>query len=309
MNKIMNAVIGDPKNASPAKKYTAYALLGTAVAFVLALVILIGSSIAFAVADGKSQDQIINNDPLGEGGDVSSSKGNITYTTVTADDLDAKVDGLVDVQEKRTAMGGSTNEKYYDAYKGQKLVSAAQKALDAMLIKYYETTNDNNIFVGAKGCGDSLYDSGLVVGIAKSDADKFLDSTPIDSTAHSWIFKNAYLYGFIQISPSNAEQAHIFRYVGPAAANYMKLNAKSISSYDALINVLKTNTKGNISTTVSDGSTKVSYQLYYLSADASELKVPTNYEYSVIADGTNGYIITVNMSKPVTAQDTDIGVG
>ena len=55
---------------------------------------------------------------------------------------------------------------------------------------------------------------------------------------------------------------------------------------------------------------KVSYQMYYLAADA-ELKVPTNYEYTVIADGTNGYIITVDMSKKIQAEttDTDGGVG
>ena len=272
MNKIMNAMIGDPKNASPAKKYAAYALLGTAVAFVLALVILIGSSIAFAVADGGSQDAVPSDDASGDVGGTAVSKNSITYATISADELDAKVNNtLVDVQEKRTAMENAGNEKYYDAYKGHKLTSDAQKAVDSMLIAYYGATQDNNIFIGAKGCGDELYDSGLVVGIAKSDAGTYLQSTPIDSTNHSWIFQNAYKYGFVQMSATDAKQAHVFRYVGVAAATYMKNNAAKVSTYEAFVNVLKTNTKVNASVTVN----KVSYQMYYLAADA-ELKVPTN---------------------------------
>lgn len=308
MNKIMNAVIGDPKTASPAKKYAAYALLGTAVAFLLALVILIGSSIAFAVADGGSQDAAPSGDASGDiGGTTVSKAGAVTYETISADELDAKVNNtLVDVQEKRTAMENADGKKYYDAYRGHKLTSDAQKAVDSMLIAYYGATQDNNIFIGAKGCGDELYDSGLVVGIAKSDEATYLQSTPIDSTNHSWIFQNAYKYGFVQLSTKDAEQAHVFRYVGVAAATYMKNNAKNVANYEAFVNVLKTNTKVNTSVTVD----KVSYQMYYLAADA-ELKVPTNYEYTVIADGTNGYIVTVNMSKKIQAEttDTDGGVG
>ena len=55
-----------------------------------------------------------------------------------------------------------------------------------------------------------------------------------------------------------------------------------------------------MSTTLRDSENKsVTYQMYYLSAD-DELKVPTNYEYAVISDGQNGYVVTVNMSKPIT---------
>ena len=310
MNKIINAVIGDPKNASPTKKYAAYALLGTVAAFALALVILIGSSIAFAVADGGNVEAAPSGDASGDDAGVSAvNTGKISYVAITADELDAKIENeLVDVQEKRTAMEGESTKKYYDAYKGQQLVSSAQKALDSMLIAYYNATQDNDIYIGAKGCGNALYDSGWVVGIANSDKQSYLDATPIDKTNHKWIFDNAYLYGFVQISATNEEQAHVFRYVGVAIANYIN-STKSVSDYAAFINAIKINTKGTISTTVSDGKVKTNYQMYYLSADAEELKVPTNYEYTVMADDTNGYIVIVNMSKKVETAQTTGGLG
>lgn len=304
MKKLMNAVIGDPKTASPAKKYAAYALLGTAVAFVLALVILIVSSIAFAVADGKNPTATPSGDVGEELGGATVNKSAIIYdTSISSEDLDAMVDNtLVNVQEKRTPMSNS-NEKYYDAWNGQQLMSSVQKALDKMLVDYYTAKQDNNIYIGAKGCGDSIYDSGMVVGIAKSDAERYLDATPIDSTNHSWIFENAYKYGFVQMSSTDAEQAHIFRYVGVAAATYMRNKAKN---YSAFINDLKSNTKNNVPITIN----KVTYQMYYLAADG-DLKVPTNYVFNVIADGTDGYIVTVDMSQKINAVTTesDGGVG
>ena len=43
-----------------------------------------------------------------------------------------------------------------------------------------------------------------------------------------------------------------------------------------------------------------------ISAQADgELKAPTNYEYFVLGNATDGYVVTVNMSKKTAAASTD----
>ena len=58
------------------------------------------------------------------------------------------------------------------------------------------------------------------------------------------------------------------------------------------------------------GATKAtSYQVYYLAANATELKVPTNYEYEVTANGTDGYFVIINMSKKIASASTETAAG
>ena len=308
MKKLMKAVVGDPKTASPAKKYAAYALFVTVVAFVVALVILIVSSIAFSVADGKNAGITPSGDDIGEDlGGVTVNKSTITYdTSVTTDELDAMVGKIVKVADIRTKLDTGANDHYYaknDSDGEDKLNAGAAEALDDFLIAFHtekkadlivDTTKaDCNIPLVSETGADG-YTFKLIVFHNNAD----ISSEEYKAT-YQWIFDKAHSYGFIYTGNS-------FRYVGVAAATYMKNNAKTVKDYSEFVNVLKSSTKNNVSVTVG----KTSYQMYYLAADG-ELKVPTNYVYTVIADGTNGYIITVDMSQKITATttDTDGGVG
>lgn len=305
MKKIMNAVIGDPKTASPAKKYAAYALFVTVVAFVVALVILIVSSIAFSVADGKNAGITPSGGDIGEDlGSVTVNKSTITYdTSVTADELDAMVGKIVKVADIRTKLDTGANDHYYaknDSDGEDKLNAGAAEALDDFLIAFYtekkadlivDTTKaDCNIPLVSE-TGEDGYTFKLIVFHNNAD----ISSDEYKAT-YKWIFDNAYSYGFIYTGNS-------FRYVGVAAATYMKNNASVVKDYSAFINKVST-----MDLPVKIG--KTSYQMYYIAADG-DLKVPTNYVYTVIADGTDGYIITVDMSQKITATttDTDGGVG
>lgn len=305
MKKLMNAVIGDPKTASPAKKYAAYALLGTAVAFVLALVILIVSSIAFAVADGKNPTATPSGDVGEELGGATVNKSAIIYdTSISSEDLDAMVGKSVLLLENRTAL---SNGLYYGISPKNtlKLNTYVAEAVDKMLVDFYEVNSDKITVNTADEdkCDLPLVtdasDDGMTfnveryIGNDKSIADDQYKAT------YQWIFDNAHNYGFIYTGNS-------FRYVGVAAATYMRNNAKNVKDYSAFVNVLKGNTKSNVSVTIN----KVSYQMYYLAADG-DLKVPTNYVFNVIADGTDGYIVTVDMSQKINAVTTesDGGVG
>ncbi len=304
MKKIINAVIGDPKTASPARKYAAYALLGTVAALVLALVILIVSSIAFNIADGNNAGASQSGDG---GADVEggvANKGTITYnTSISADDLDAMVDGLVDFTDKtdRTITSG-TNDLYYAKNKVDKLTKGCMNGAHAMFVDFYN--NNKSALNPDVGSNSDNADCTIPL-VVESTADGMSfkvvvfgnDANTYQNSTYKWLYDNAHLYGFIT-------EENTFTYVGVAAANYIKKNEKAVADYDAFINVLKNNTKSNTSVTVN----KVTYQMYYLAADG-ELKVPTNYEYTVMADGTDGYIIIVDMSKKVQTTETETSDG
>ena len=154
---------------------------------------------------------------------------------------------------------------------------------------YYKANSNTKVFVGGTEQTDNK--SGTVVEIRK-DASSFSEAEPItNDKTYGWIFSNAYKYGFIYEDNS-------FTYVGVAAAKY--LSGKG--TLDTLATKLEANNGKNVSVSATEiGATKASsYQIYYLSADA-ELKVPTNYKYTVMADGTNGYVITVDTSKKISA--------
>lgn len=292
MSKFLNTVIGDPKNASPARRFTVYALLITLAAFLIAVVILISSSVFFAVKGGEAPAVGEENAGDGEGGTVIN-KNSITYEVVTTDVLDGKKGALELLKSQRTELSGGL---YYGIkpLADLKLESAAAKSLNSMLVSFYNAKKDSLIVdTNAEKC-----DIPLVMLGSNSDGYSFKivryhDEADLDNNTYKWIFDNAYKYGFVY-------ENNTFTYVGVAVSNYIKMNS-SVANYTQFLTVLGS-ASANVSTSVKDASTNksVSYQMYYLSADAAELQVPANYEYTVIPDGTNGYVITVNMSKPVT---------
>ena len=59
MSKIIDAVVGDGKTATPAKKYVVYAGIVTFVALVAAIAVLVVSSILFAVRDKAPEEPAV----------------------------------------------------------------------------------------------------------------------------------------------------------------------------------------------------------------------------------------------------------
>lgn len=294
MKTLINAVAGGEKNATPARKYTAYAVVITAIALLLAMLVLVVSSIAFAVSDSDVEDTAPagstgDGDALGSG---SGSSMGVTYAAVSADTLTGMLDREdVVIQEKRSVKPDST-DKYYYAMAGDTLKSDTQKALDAMLVAYNKEKG-TVVFVG--GAKQSSNSSGLAVEIRK-DASSFSEAEAItnDGTkgTYGWIYTNAYKYGFIY-------SGNTFTYVGVPIATYMN-NNKSLTTFDALVSALKNKTSNVSVTATAIGASKAtSYQLYYVSA-SGELKAPTNYGYSVVANGTDGYVIVIDMSNKIS---------
>ena len=293
MNTLIHTIIGDPKKASPTRKITTYALFGTLVAFLLSVIILIASSVAFNVTDGE--EPVIENETTGEGSPAVNTSA-ISYEVVEADVLDGKETELVSVQEKRTKLDDAAHKFYYGAKKGTMLRSEVMASVDNMLVKFYNSSNGSiDPYAGEDNkraeCTIPLIveadPNGYSFDIVVFGNDKAISNS---DKIYKWIFDNAHTYGFVYTD-------NTFTYVGVAAANYKVMTG--LKDHSALMDKIKSSSN-NISTSVRDVATNksASYQLYYL-AKGGELKVPTNYEYTVIPDGENGYLITVNMSKPV----------
>lgn len=110
---------------------------------------------------------------------------------------------------------------------------------------------------------------------------------------YDWIYSNAYKYGFVNIDdPAASEEggSGLFRYVGVAHATYMKTKKLQLSTY--LEQLRSTTPDAPLLTKVG----KITYASYYLSADG-EILVPTEHEYTVSGNNTDGYIITVSITK------------
>ncbi|MBO7310752.1 MAG: hypothetical protein J6U86_05100 [Clostridia bacterium] len=309
MKKLINAVTGDDKNTSPARKYTAYALLITAIALALALVVLIVSSIAFAVSD-KDGGEVVDN-AAGEGGDNddfsgSASSSALQYEVVTAEDVAEELDELVNFTERKDReVTAGTNNLYYAKSKDVKSLSAGTMyALDSMLKNFYNNNKSKlNPDVGPNSDNKEC-DIPLVIDSNASGTSFKLvvfgnDKTTFNDAKYTWIYDNAYRYGFVA-------KDNTFTYVGVAVANYMR--GKSLTSLDA-IEASLSGKPVSVSAIPIGESKATSFQIYYISASATEFKLPSNYKYTVIANGDKGYVVTVNMSEKIQTTQTTTSDG
>lgn len=286
MSKIIDAVVGDGKTATPAKKYVVYAGIVTFVALVAAIAVLVVSSILFAVRDKAPEEPAGDQQQNTDNANVSAA---IEYANTTADVLKAKIDSATvafkDISDR--AINQDNKNLYYAKNGTVKLTAGASEALHKMMVDFYTAnkaalkTNIDNA-----DCNIPLIKDASADGIKFSVTDFSAEKTIAGVATYNWIFNNAYKYGFIYDSNN-------FTYVGVAAATYHKMGTLQTLA-DKLSTVADT---ARVSALNSAGKTS-SYELYYVSA-AGEIKVPTNYEYSVIANGTDGYVIVVDMSKKV----------
>ncbi len=219
-----------------------------------------------------------------------NAESNADVETVTIQNGRAKVDGA----------------NLYSSNATQTLVQKeALDALNAMLIAFYETSGDDNVWVniGTNGVAAGIYAAGNTFELRYTTGVEGEAKPAItESDTYDWIFANAYKYGFVQMfdAPSAetntgenetpaTSQEHIFRYVGTVHAQIMK--DKKIATFDAYLTYLRDNTSPtkNVSATVE----KKVYKVYYLAKDAQQI-IPEKYKdaYTVSGDNMGGYIVT-----------------
>ena len=280
MKKLVNMLAGG-RNATATGRAVVYSAFGTAIALILVMAILIVSSIAFAVIDATTPDLEEDMD----GGD-NEPVTNVAIEYTTLEDisaLKAKVDSkLVKVADGRTKMA-ETNHFYYakDDNDGiDQLSSTAMKALDKMLVDFY-TKNKNLIKTDIKSaeCNIPLIKNTDTAGTGFVIVDFNNNELSKNPALYKWITDNAYKYGFVHENGG-------FQYVGVGVAAY----AKTVNAYKTFVSNVKAKTAG-AEMGIGNG-----YKAYYVAADATEIKVPSNLSYEVFADGASGYIVVVKTS-------------
>ncbi|MBQ9112058.1 MAG: hypothetical protein IJY08_00595 [Clostridia bacterium] len=311
MKNFINALFGGKNAGKPAHKYTAYAILGTSAVLVLAILVLVVSSIAFAVADANTPDTPVNDGGSGDGGNsggfgtsaLGLVSGAYAEGQLYSGDLIVINDSnplnagstngndLVNLSKERTEKpSGDSNFRYYYTVYGDSAASATtatQKALDTMIMDYYTANNnDDNLIVSKAYGAGGIYDSGLIVELRYYNGDS---RDPISNETHVWVYTNAHKYGFIALSSAGA---NVFRYVGTAHATYM--NEKGIATVEEYNDLLKTKT----ATSPLNLGNKV--YAFYITQNAATV-VSNKYSYTVSGNNIDGYIVTVDTNTPLSA--------
>ncbi len=269
MKNLINTLAGGEKAATPAKKAVITAALITAAALFVCLVALAVSAAVFAIRDKDTPP-----DTDTDAGTAETAEP-LVYYTASKDEmsshLEAQVPGKTSAER---AIGG--DDMYY-AYEHRNTVKLSSGTLDNshnMLLDFAKAaalrTN-----IKADDCNIPL-----IADVTNGGASFALLTFGEDSTAgdgtYSWIYENAYKYGFIY-------EGDTFTYVGAAAARYARENG----SLEALAAPAAMTVGG------------VKHQIYYIPADAESFNLPTAYEFSVFSI-SGGYVVTVNMSLNIS---------
>ncbi len=280
MNNIINTLAGGEKAATPTRRIVVIATMITALLVVLAFITLAVSSIIFSISDENSR----NTEPADDDFDsdaVPAPVVKLEYTVLEDYDAAAAMFDKLAAGKKIDERTISGNNIYY-AYANPssiKLATGALKAAHTMLLEFTKASKALVTDKNASDCNVPLVDNVTNNGYS-FELLIFADSkTTYKDPTYSWIYNNAYRYGFVHTE-------NTFTYVGIGAASYANANANS--SLDTLAEPISYKAGGE------------SYQIYFTAEDADEHKVPSNYKYT-LTSMNGGYLVTVNMSQKVSA--------
>ena len=268
------------KSKNTARKATTIAVITTAVLLLAATIALIVSSVVFATRDGRD-DQRDNDE---------TPPPAIEYMTIDKiDNEQLSLGESVKVKENRTPHPAGATNQYYASY-NVSVLETVQKHLDAMLIANYNANKSSMV-------SDTSDNANCNIPVVKSSANGGLNVTILTYDDENnkpyvttWLTNNAARYGFVQ-------NGSTFIYVGvPHAAYMVKYGLTSIADY------VQAMSNGSVKITASDAlaSTSASYEIYHI-ASGAELTVPSNFAYTATSDGNGGYIIAVNLSRPISS--------
>ncbi|MBE6550149.1 MAG: hypothetical protein E7670_06965 [Ruminococcaceae bacterium] len=289
-----------PKNGkSDPKKKIAIAIFTIVIAIVLLFCAVIITKIVYKLN--------------GDSDKTDGSGNNLSYKTVSIPSSDINNGTLLLVEDASdmknnpeqlsSTASDSNGDPYYigtGSYPKDKLTSDTVKALKAMAQGLYRSTEVRFVIGYAydqNATGEECeHVLGTVVDIkqfGEMAEDNTISSTALNSDAINWLQKNCAKYGFI-ITVTHSDGSTQLRYVGVAHATYIVKNNISLSAYT---NKLKDHSPED--TLSIEGADGKNYSVYYVKStgDDTEVKVPQNYDYEISGNNTDGFIVTVNLSK------------
>lgn len=169
----------------------------------------------------------------------------------------------------------------------------------------YDSAEDNS---NVSKPGTSDYHTGYSIDLNVVDEDG--ESLDFDGTGdYEWFGKNCFKYGFVLRYPEGKEditdqeyRPWHFRYVGKVHAAYMNENNLCLEEY---LDKLKSRPYDGEHLETKDPDGK-NYEIYYFASDlastVTSVAVPSEREYSISGNNTDGFIITAKAED-----DQDIG--
>lgn len=312
------------------------AVLATFAILAIMAVVGIALLISMLAESQKPGSEFESNDKNYENSELKDAAKDITYASVTMSDKDTKAGTLVLVN-KTYAYSFPADDSHlaniYSFYKNthtgvtkpyelgisEKMDATALIAVDKLLTEFYTQTGNGNIVLNEAyrtyqqqqslsipaGYSDHHTGFGCTLKLKNANGDKV--NLGNDAEAYTWITENAHKYGFIVRYPEDKQDItgvsgynYYFRYVGVAHATYMKTNNLCLEEYVELIKNY-TYDGEHLRVLGFDGKT---YEIYYTAVDGdTAVKCPTNYNYTTSGTNEGGVVVTVDISKKITAGD------
>ena len=293
------------------------AMFATVALILVALLVLGGFAIANAIIDARpAPDNSGNNTP---------STNTITFVQTTKSAADTLVGNLILVNPENRytfptvqmisiydnmSKGQFGNAIYWPIDQTFKIHSDAFAALDAMMIKNYEVTEDVIRIADAYRTLEAQEGKTILPGYSDHHtgyciAIRYYDGEHIEPD--HWIYQNAHKYGFVVRYPEGKESwtkvdepyTFCLRYVGIPHATYMYQNNLCLEEYLDLLKNSYSSAATRLTISAADG---FDYDVYYVAASDSEvttIDVPTSdFAYTVSGDNRGGFIVTVKKTVP-----------
>ena len=231
------------------------------------------------------------------------------------------VAGLINIYDNRGKIDGSNLYQLTSTRETATFTplihQTAFNAFEEMMREHYNIFNEGSVVI-TSAYRAYKHQSGLSSSIAAGYSDHhtgytlalkcFENGAQTDLPLTHWLYSNCSKYGFIIRYPGDKEEitgvtdyAHCFRYVGVPHALYITQNGLCLEEY---VEVLHGYTADN-PLRITDAGRNQNYLVYYVplgSGDITTLQVPSNYNYTVSGDNVGGFIVTVNLSSPKTAE-------
>ncbi len=322
-NTIRHSQAGIRAKRQRQKRLVLLAVAATVLLLLLSLLSLLVASVVSAIASGSG-------DPNPDDGTVTPPAGEeeVLYEQVprSNEDIHSGVLLLVNadhvykfptitqtnIYENRTKVNGTNI--YQVVFNDYTLQKDAFTAFDDMMQKYYVLEADTSIIISSayRSLEDQENLTSTTIRPGYSDhhtgycvtIQEIVGDTRRAPDADHWIYQNCHKYGFIVRYP--AEKSNItgvssyencLRYVGVPHATYMQAHGLCLEEYVELLQTAHTETPLKIT-----GTDDKSYEVYYTVSSGEELttlRLPKNRAYTVSGDNAGGFIVTVDMSKPI----------
>ena len=259
--------------------------------------------------------------PWDEGADISVYRGNLIlvneahsyhYPETSIEDMSEYEKNAYSLMTYRVLLGNTYPYYVLPNSKNYYMIPEAAKAM-AELLTYHFNQTEEALLVRAGYQRESSVTNGNYdqqVGLSAS-IDNDMDVSLKSDTCQKLISEGV-KYGIIQRFPNGKASetgasgcTNVFRYVGVPHAGYITSQGITLESYLSLLQSDYTYSKSHLLLNAEGEAVKAKdavYEVYYVEATADgtmSVPVPTNYRYTISGDNMKGFIVTVNLSKPV----------